>query len=834
MGETTVETMVEFTPIYDEVTARTLESEFARLEGECYVDHAGATLYSDAQIRNVSADLHSSLYANPHSIGIGSSSTQDVIERMRYRILSHFNTNPDEYSIIFTSGATGSLKIIAEGFRFRTDEDNGTATSPHSGSFVYVQDNHTSVLGMRDVVAARGAEVICLGHDQAFQILGQRSSPRDPDERQSSNSLFVYSAQCNFSGLKYPLKWIRDAHAGALSTFADRTSTRWYVLLDAASFAPTNNLDLSTFKPDFVCLSFYKMFGYPTGIGALLVKNASSDVLEKIYYGGGTVDVTLSSERFHRKRQVLHQRFEDGTAPFLSIASLQYGFEILSKLTMDQISKHVFSLAKTLHHSLLTLHHCNGKQVVKLYSDSDYEDRNSQGGIVAFNLIRSNGEYVGYMEVVNMAALFKIHLRTGCFCNPGACQRHLSLSPKEILQNYEAGYTCGGAADLINGKPTGAVRISFGYMSTIKDVQTVLLMITKCFIDEPCIRKFPQWWENRKTGLHKNYRHFYNSNILEYSIPRITSDEKNIINNNLQNDFHDKRESLDRIINSINSNKINAQIHKCTLQRLFIYPIKSCGAYEIADSWNLNSKGLEYDREWMIMTSSGTCLTQKHHTNLCLLKPVIFRKQKLMKLTYPGMPTIEIPLEDTYEKSVEHPICQSRVCESRVQGIDCGSEVSEWLSLALGKPNLRLIRQSHKRQKKGLDKAELSFSSQAQYLAVNEASVSWLIDKVSDDLDFEKNTAVHRFRGNIIMEGCKAFDEMQWEHVRIGNNKFKVNGPCTRCQMICIDQTTGKKTIEPLRTLAEEFHGKLRFGIYLTRLENMQGILKIGDHIYYS
>lgn len=65
------------------------------------------------------------------------------------------------------------------------------------------------------------------------------------------------------------------------------------------------------------------------------------------------------------------------------------------------------------------------------------------------------------------------------------------------------------------------------------------------------------------------------------------------------------------------------------------------------------------------------------------------------------MPTIEIPLKSTYEKSIERPTCQSRVCESRVQGIDCGLEVSEWLSLALGKPNLRLIRQSHGRQKKG-------------------------------------------------------------------------------------------------------------------------------------
>lgn len=65
------------------------------------------------------------------------------------------------------------------------------------------------------------------------------------------------------------------------------------------------------------------------------------------------------------------------------------------------------------------------------------------------------------------------------------------------------------------------------------------------------------------------------------------------------------------------------------------------------------------------------------------------------------MPTIQISLENIYEKTKEHPICQSRVCENIIQGIDCGSEVSEWLSLALGKPNLRLIRQNHEKQKKG-------------------------------------------------------------------------------------------------------------------------------------
>ncbi|OAD59180.1 Molybdenum cofactor sulfurase 1 [Eufriesea mexicana] len=720
--ENTVDSTISYTPVYSKEITKSLENNFSRISEECYLDHAGATLYSDTQIKNVASDLHNSLYANPHSIGTASNVTQDIIENMRHLILDHFHTSADEYSIIFTSGATASLKIIADTFLFNKNEKNIS----NSAHFVYTQDNHTSVLGMREIVNKKGAKITCLSHNNAFEVFNSSKSTNS-HPRQSNllknNSLFVYPAQCNFSGLKYPLTWINDVHNRVLSNVVCDASTRWYVLLDAAAFASTNELDLSVYKPDFVCLSFYKMFGYPTGIGALLVKHASAGVLQKIYYGGGTVDVSLSSELFHIKRQNLHQRFEDGTIPFLSIISLKHGFDILSYITMEKISQHVFLLAKFLYKSLLMLHHSNGKPVAILYSDTDYDNHNMQGGIVAFNLIRSNGEYVGYMEVLNMAALFKIHLRTGCFCNPGACQRHLALSNKEVLQNYEAGYVCGGSADLINDRPT---------------------------------------------------------------------------------------------------------------EQLYIYPIKSCGTFKITGSWNINSKGLQYDREWMIITSSGTCLTQKQHVNLCLLKPIIFKSKGIMQLHYPEMPAIDIPLDNSSVSTINGTICQSRVCGQKVEGIDCGMEVSEWLSLALGFPNLRLIRQkNYDKEKEASIKSELSFSSQAQYLLINKASALWLSDKISDS-KVQKDTIIDRFRGNMILSGCEAFDETKWKYISIGKNNFEVTGPCTRCQMICIDQTTGLKTVEPLRTLTEQFHGKMKFGIYLTKKTEDDGIVTVGDTVYVS
>ncbi|XP_078038329.1 molybdenum cofactor sulfurase [Augochlora pura] len=817
-----------YTPVYDDETTKIIESNFSRTKEECYLDHAGATLYSDSQIKCIAADLHNSLYANPHSVGTASNMTQDVIERTRYLVLNHFHASPDDYTVVFTAGATASLKIIADNFVF-IDEASKPA-SGHGGHFVYTQDNHTSVLGMRDVVANRGAKVTCLNHNDAFEIF---RSPTSATKSQSkSNSLFAYSAQCNFSGLKYPLKWISDVHNGILSRVTSDTATKWYVVLDAAAFVSTNDLDLSVYQPDFVVLSFYKMFGYPTGIGALLIKNSSADVLRKVYYGGGTVDVCLSSEMFHVKRRSLYQRFEDGTVPFLSIASLRHGLDTLMSLTMPKISRHVFSLAQFLHNALLRLHHGNGKPVVKLYTDTAYENCDLQGGIVAFNLIRSNGEYVGYTEVLNMAALFKIHLRTGCFCNPGACQRHLALSNKDVLRNYEAGYVCGGAADLINGRPTGAVRVSFGNMSTFKDAQTLLSMIEECFVDGAQVDRIPDWWLNHKAVLHKKY----------FERNTDTENTHRAANNN-SSGFNDKLQSVKEYVsqfiigrqffNAANVDN-NATTKKCTLQELYIYPIKSCAAYQIKGSWSLNAKGLQYDREWMIVTSSGTCLTQKQNISLCLLRPVILKEKKTMHLNYPGMPAISIPLDNDFINTIEGTVCQSRVCGHKVEGTDCGSEVSEWLSLALGLPNLRLIRQSnHETNQKEDKKPELSFSSQAQYLLLNKASVSWLSDKVPDT-KVQKDTIMHRFRGNMVLSGCEAFEETKWTCVCIGKNKFAVAGPCTRCQMICIDQTTGVKTVEPLRTLAEQFHGKIKFGIYLTRESKDDGIITIGDTVSVS
>ncbi|KAH0560402.1 molybdenum cofactor sulfurase 3 [Cotesia glomerata] len=770
---------INYSEMYDNKTIQQFKNDFNN--DECYLDHAGATLYSKTQIKFIYQDLSESLYTNPHSAVGNGNQCQEIIERTRSRILDWFKASED-YSLVFTSGATASLKCVAETFEF------------NDGKFIHLQDNHTSVLGMRDVIAQKNVSVESMTRDEAFQHFSADKSAVRPNSGRKSNknSLFVYSAQCNFSGYKYPLEWIEKVHRGALDQDGN---SNWFVLVDAAAFVGTNVLDLSVHKPDFVVISFYKMFGYPTGLGALIVNNSSAGIMKKIYYGGGTVNMALSTQNFHVKKEVFHDRFEDGTLSFLSIIALQHGLDTLSKLPMDQISSHVFSLARYLHHYLQSLHHSNGNPVVQLYSDSDYEDPHQQGGIIALNFLKPTGEYVGYMEVLHMASLFKIHLRTGCFCNPGACQRHLKLSTQDIISNYDAGYTCGGGKDLIDGRPTGAVRISFGYMSTFADVEVFIKMIHKCFIDLPVIIKIPQLINCIK-GRNK---------ILNF---------KNFKAEQLKENLKNKIEKIDQKKNN-----------ELKLEKIFIYPIKSCGAYQVQDKWMVNNKGLKYDREWMIITGAGVCLTQKQEVKLCLLKPTLNLEENFMRLEYPGMSEIEVPLESIGDKKVDGEICRSRVCGHRVEGMDCGNEISEWLCQALGRSDLKLIRQN-------LDDGELSFSSQAQYLLVNSASVQWLVDQLPGDSDCDKNTVLDRFRGNFVVDGAEAFEEIEWKKVSIGKHSFEVTGQCTRCQMVCIDQKTAKKTIEPLKLIADNFNGKMKFGIYLKKiLVSKIECINIGDSI---
>uniref|UniRef100_A0A5F8GKW1 Molybdenum cofactor sulfurase n=2 Tax=Monodelphis domestica TaxID=13616 RepID=A0A5F8GKW1_MONDO len=815
---------------YAQGTMRALiESEFSRLRGITYLDHAGTTLYPQSQLTRFMDDLTKNVYGNPHSQHISSKLTYDTIEHVRYRILEHFNTTSEHYSVIFTSGSTAALKLVAEAFPW------SSASSENEGSrFCYLSDSHTSVVGIRKIAEAMQVSSVSLKPEDI--LLSEKSNGAVYEPACETPHLFCYPAQSNFSGTKYPLSWVEMLKSGRLSPMT--TPGKWFVLLDAASYVSTSPLDLTIHAADFIVISFYKIFGFPTGLGALLVNNRVSHFLQKTYFGGGTAAAYLVGEDFYVPRKSVSERFEDGTISFLDIIALKHGFDILERLTggMENIKQHTFALAHYTYTVLVALRYPNGAPVIQVYSDTEFNSPEIQGPIINFNVLDDNGDIIGYSQVEKMASLHNIHVRTGCFCNTGACQRHLKISNETIKKNLQAGHICGDDIDLIDGHPTGSVRISFGYMSTIEDAQTFLKFIittrlgkadsklpfqvtpgeTAAVTGEPVVQD--EWVNKHETGKLGQ-----EDGLLQTELDKSSMTTK-------ETDFHPPATKPGgglQIPSLTSAATLDGRLPKFTITNIYIYPIKSCAALEVT-KWPIGNQGLLYDRNWMIVNHNGICLSQKQEPRLCLIKPLIDLHRKTLVVTAEGMDPIDVPLDENNEK--ENQICQSKVCADRVNTYDCGEKISDWLSKFFGR-HCRLIKQSsnfkrsankkHTKDSSHVTTASLSLVNEAQYLLINRASVLELHQLLNESDEngtkelLPMRELIERFRANIVINGTQAFEEEKWEEISIGTLNFLVLGPCHRCQMICIDQKTGQRNQDVFQALSASRKRKVNFGIYL-------------------
>uniref|UniRef100_A0A8C5C937 Molybdenum cofactor sulfurase n=1 Tax=Gadus morhua TaxID=8049 RepID=A0A8C5C937_GADMO len=769
---------------YSENLEDVIKNEFTRIKGVTYLDHAGATLYPESAVREFCLDISKNVYGNPHSHNPSSTLTHDTVDRVRYRILQHFNTTPEEYSVIFTSGSTAGLKLVSEAFPWSAP----TATEPGS-LFCYLTDNHTSVVGIRGPASAQGALPIPVSPSEVegraragVEGVGGHDGPAACQ----TPHLFCYPAQSNFSGRKYPLGHVRGIRARRLYPACDHPG-RWFVLLDAAAHVGCSPLDLQSCAADFVPLSFYKMFGFPTGLGALLVRNQAAARLKKCYFGGGTAAGYLAGEDYFVPTANVCDRFEDGSVSFLDI-----------------IEPHAFGLARYTHMLLSSLCHGNGHPVAQMYTQGQFDSPDTQGAILNFNLLDCRGHIIGYSQVDKLASLYNIHLRTGCFCNTGACQHFLDITDQEVKNNLKAGHVCGDSIDLVDGKPTGSVRVSFGYMSTFDDCQTFLSFVVDCFVEKP-----PRVDRVRLENLRQTKTGPCGNSHQKRSI-------KLSANGGIKQEVETRRPaepSLEGCVRPSSAVDTTLPKNPYTLTHIYIYPVKSCAAFEVCD-WPLGASGLLFDRSWMVVNGHGVCLSQKREPRLCQILPRVELPLGQLSLSAPGMENLSVPLESAATLKTIQRVCQSKVCGDRVETVDSGDEAATWLSDFLGQP-CRLIRQSpdsirggQKRLNTGkttkTSTAVLSLVNEAQYLLINQASES-----SEDGQPLERQDLISRFRANLVIAGVEPFEEDSWSQLIIGNAQFLVGGRCGRCQMICVDQDTGAKSKAPLLALSACRSGKV-------------------------
>jgi molybdenum cofactor sulfurtransferase len=426
--------------------------------GHVYLDYTAGNLVPLTLLDRHVQLLRDHLLGNPHSTNPASALATTFTEQTRLSVLKFFNADPDEFAVIFTANATQALKLVGEAYPFH-----------QSGEYLLTFDNHNSVNGIREFARAkccpttyvpivlpdmRVNEAELASHLQR----GERGGPR----------LFAYPAQSNFSGVHHPLDWIPRAQEHG-----------WDVLLDAAAFTPTNRLDLGRWKPDFVSQSFYKMFGYPTGVGCLIARRSALSKLQRPWFSGGTITIaSVQGDKFYLAEGA--SAFEDGTPNYLALPAVEFGLQYLSQIGLDRIHTRVRCLTGWLIKRLTALRHSGGEPLARIYGPrSDIR----RGGTVTFNFYDAAGRAIDHRDVEERANAAGISLRTGCFCNPGGGEIALGITGTELSScfhqpEHETHLTIEDFRLCIDGKSTGAVRVSLGLASNLADVEAFVAFAT--------------------------------------------------------------------------------------------------------------------------------------------------------------------------------------------------------------------------------------------------------------------------------------------------------------------------------------------------------------------
>ncbi len=228
------------------------------------------------------------------------------------------------------------------------------------------------------------------------------------------------------------------------------------------------------------------------------------------------------------------------------------------------------------------------------------------------------------------------------------------------------------------------------------------------------------------------------------------------------------------------------------LSQLYIYPVKSMAGIPLEAS-ELDDMGLKYDRRWMLVDSQGRFMTQRTHPQMVLIRPTILDGRLL--LTGSKGESVEVPGIEHAEERMSVQVWKDQVKAHRLS-----SAIDAWLSREIGDPcHLVFIADDEIRQcdpayaKEG---DRTGFSDGFPLLLISEASLDLLNEKLDAPVD------MIRFRPNLVVAGCHAHAEDNWREISIGDIRFRIVKPCSRCPIPTVNPETGRKEgPEPLKTL---------------------------------
>jgi len=266
-------------------------------------------------------------------------------------------------------------------------------------------------------------------------------------------------------------------------------------------------------------------------------------------------------------------------------------------------------------------------------------------------------------------------------------------------------------------------------------------------------------------------------------------------------------------------------MEKYIVSEINIYPVKSLGGISLRES-KLTTRGLQYDRRWMLVDDMNLFITQREFNQLCLFK-MSFENNGFKITNEKHSSSISIPfgIESGTSENVV-------VWDSSCTAIHYSSEADKWISDILNyKCKLMYMPESSEREVNpdfAVKNDIVSFADGYPILIIGQSALD-NYNNISGN-----NFKMNRFRPNLIFTGGAPHEEDTWKKFILNDTDFYVVKQCGRCMITTIEQETGISDKEPLATLAKyrTVNNSIKFGMNLiSGALNENSCVKVGDEI---
>ncbi|KAJ3165161.1 hypothetical protein HK101_000289 [Irineochytrium annulatum] len=541
---------------------------------------------------------------------------------------------------------------------------------------------------------------------------GDDDDDNDMGVEDDAFDILAFPAQSNFNGRLYPLTWVN--RLTALNASRGRRRRPWRTLVDASAHG---FFDLTAHPADLVVLSLYKLAGLPTGLGVLLIRKHCVEPLRRgrRYFGGGTIDALDPNRPGARTLRAAPECFEDGTPPFQECIGALRALDWIRDrhCGWGELRERQQHVAAHFRRMMGMLRHPNGSPLIRILDGPDMESGTRMGKgrrfgpVIAFTMDDAAGSPIGCTTVARLAALWRIHLRSGALCNPGAVGEALGVDLWALAAR--TGKRCGDGVDVVDGRHVACLRVSIG-----------------------CVNLARARW-----GLSR----------FERFLRSFVEPERGVVEADA--------DAVPRSVSDLPA--LTVPDKGAFVSQLWIYPVKSCGGFRVK-RWEMSASGLRWDRCYAIVDEDGRALSLKSCRALDRVEVIdVDAPTGDIVLRASGVEDLRV-LGNGGGDGACVPMSGCGVDDGGVAYDDPAA--GDWLERVLGKP-CALVRA-------GDGKA---FQNESQVLVVSLRSLAVLRGcregpTRGDRLD---GLGVEKFRANVIIDGLglDPFEEELWEGGRV-------------------------------------------------------------------